>query len=168
MGELFSTWKTVNRPKLLGITVGDSGKELIETLAEDLLDTFRAAPLLDPYGVYQHLMDYWQASMQDDLDLITADGWVAAPTRIVAVDKKGKSKDKGWTCDLLPKPFIVARFFAAEQAELDTRQAELDAARSEQDELGEEHGGDEGVFGELDEGQRQGSEGPAPWPDPQP
>lgn len=150
VGELFEGWKTANRTKLLSITVGDSGKELIETLAEDLLDTFRAAPLLDPYGVYQHLMNYWQASMQDDLDVITADGWVAAPTRIVSVDKKGKSKDKGWTCDLLPKPFVVARFFAAEQTELDTRQAELDAARSEQDELGEEHGGDEGVFGELE------------------
>ena len=150
VGELFTTWKAANRPRLTGIKVGDSGKELIEALSENLLDTFRAAPLLDPYGVYQHLMNYWQASMQGDLDLITADGWVARPERILVKDKKGKSKDKGWACDLLPKPYVVARFFAAEQAELDARQAELDAARSEQDELGEEHGGDEGVFGDLE------------------
>ncbi|MDK2013997.1 type I restriction-modification system subunit M [Deinococcus sp. 43] len=150
VGDLYTTWKADHRPRMLNIRVGDSGKELIEDLGEHLLNTFRAAPLLDPYGVYQHLMTYWQEAMQDDLDLITADGWVARPQRILVKDKKGKTKDKGWFCDLLPKSFIVARYFAAEQAELDAKQAELDAARSEQDELTEEHGGEEGVFGELE------------------
>ena len=36
-------------------------------------------------------------------------------------------KDKGWTCDLIPKPYIVARYFAGEQAELDALRSELDA-----------------------------------------
>jgi type I restriction enzyme M protein len=39
----------------------------------------RQAPLLDAYDVYQHLMDYWAATMQDDAYLIAADGWVAKP-----------------------------------------------------------------------------------------
>ena len=91
-------------------------KALIETIAENLLATFKAAPLLDAYDVYQHLMDYWAETMQDDAYLISADGWVARTTRILETDKKGKTKDKGWTCDLIPKPFIVARYFAKEQA----------------------------------------------------
>ena len=33
-------------------------------------------------------------------------------------DKKGKEKDKGWTCDLIPKSLIVARYFADEQEAL--------------------------------------------------
>ena len=39
---------------------------LIQTIAEDLLVTFREAPLLDAYDVHQHLMDYWAETMQDD------------------------------------------------------------------------------------------------------
>jgi len=35
----------------------------------------------------------------------------------------GKQKDGGWTCDLTPKPLIVARYFAKEQAAV---QGELD------------------------------------------
>jgi type I restriction enzyme M protein len=59
-------------------------------------------------------------------------------------------KDKGWTCDLIPKPYIVARYFANEQAGLDALQAELEALIAETTELEEEHGGEDGAFAELD------------------
>src|SRR5690606_13923177 len=87
---------------------------------------------------------------QDDAYLIAADGWVALPRRIVETDKKGKTKDKGWTCDLLPKPYIVACYFADEQAELDAKQAELDGVTSQIAELEEEHGGEDGAFAGFD------------------
>jgi type I restriction enzyme M protein len=106
--------------------------------------------LLDAYDVYQHLMDYWAETMQDDAYLIAADGWVARPTRIVETDKRGKSKDKGWTCDLIPKPFIIARYFAKEQAALDAKQAELETATASQTELEEEHSGEDAVFSGYD------------------
>lgn len=150
VNALFAEWKARNRPKMEMFNSGDSPKHLIEDLAEDLLGTFRAAPLVDPYAIYQSLMNYWQATMQDDADLITADGWVTKAVRIQVKDKKGKFKDKGWMCDLLPKPYIVARYFAEEQAALDAKSAELDAVRSEQDELTEEHSAEEGLFAELD------------------
>jgi type I restriction enzyme M protein len=88
--------------------------------------------------------------MQDDAYLIAADGWVAVPARIVETDKKGKRKDKGWTCDLIPKSLIVARYFAKEQAALDAKQTELEVATASVAELEEEHGGEEGVLGALD------------------
>ena len=47
--------------------------------------------------------------MQDDCYLIAVDGWKAESYRIVEKDKKGKEKDKGWACDLVPKALIVAR-----------------------------------------------------------
>jgi type I restriction enzyme M protein len=68
----------------------------------------------------------------------------------VETDKKGKRKDKGWTCDLVPKELIVARYFAAEQAALDAAQAELEAASAALAELEEEHGGEEGALGALE------------------
>ena len=143
---LFDLWRQAVTPLLTGIQPGDKPQALIEKVSETLLAAFQAAPLLDPYDVYQHLMDYWAETMQDDAYLIAADGWVALPRRIVETDKKGKTKDKGWTCDLLPKPYIVARYFAAEQAELEAKQAELESLTSQIGELEEEHGGEEGVF----------------------
>ncbi|MBA3888277.1 MAG: hypothetical protein H0X67_21510 [Acidobacteria bacterium] len=123
---------------------------MIETISEELLAAFRQAPLLDAYDVYQHLMDYWAETMQDDAYLIAADGWVAKPARIVETDKKGRARDRGWACDLIPKPLIVSRYFAKEQAALDATQAELDATAASLAELEEEHGGEEGALGALE------------------
>ena len=64
-------------------------------------------------------MDYWAETMQDDCYLIAADGWKAETYRVIEKDKKGKEKDKGWACDLVPKPLVVARYFAKEQAAID-------------------------------------------------
>ena len=81
--------------------------------------TTRDKPLIDKYDVYQHLMDYWAETMQDDCYLIAADGWKAETYRVIEKDKKGKEKDKGWACDLVPKALIVARYFAKEQEAID-------------------------------------------------
>jgi len=148
--SLFGKWHQAVMPLLTSIQPGDKPKALIAQLSETLLAAFQAAPLLDPYDIYQQLMDYWAETMQDDAYLIAADGWVALPRRIVETDKKGKARDKGWTCDLLPKQYIVAHYFAAEQAELDAQQAELDSLASQIAELEEEHSGDEGAFAGFD------------------
>jgi type I restriction enzyme M protein len=147
---LFDGWRAAATKQL-----GDFGKEghpkaLIAALSEELLAAFKTAPLLDAYDVYQQLMDYWAETMQDDAYLIAADGWAAKPARIIETDKKGKSRDKGWACELIPKPFIVARYFAKEQAALDAAQAECETAAASLAELEEEHGGEEGVLGALD------------------
>lgn len=144
--RIFTEWREANTPHLIAFDKDAHPKALIETIAEDLLDRFRAAPLLDAYDLYQHLMDYWAETMQDDAYLIAADGWVAKPARIIETDKKGRAKDKGWACDLIPKPYIVARYFAAEQAAIEAKQAELEAATASLVELEEEHSGEEAAF----------------------
>jgi type I restriction enzyme M protein len=148
--QLFADWRQLTEPRLNAFDRSSHPKALIETIAEDLLDTFRQAPLLDAYDVYQHLMDYWAETMQDDAYLIVADGWIAQPARIVEVGKNGKSRDKGWACDLIPKPYIVARYFAAEQATLDAQQTELESLASQLVELEEEHSGEDAVFSSFD------------------
>ena len=124
-------------------------KVLIATIAEDLLVFFRSVPLLDAYGVYQHLLDYWSGTMQDDCYMIAADGWVAKTHRIVKESKSGKKKDRGWICDLIPKPHIVARYFTKEQVELDALLAKLDVVSAGLSELAEDHGGEEGVLKDV-------------------
>ncbi len=148
--ELFDGWRKAAIKQLTAFDKDGHPKALIEVIAEDLLNTFKNAPLLDAYDVYQHLMDYWADTMQDDCYLIAADGWVARTARVLETDKKGKQKDKGWTCDLVPKPLIVARYFAKEQAALDAKQGEFEATTAGLAELEEEHGGEDGCLGELD------------------
>ena len=148
--KLFDGWRKAATTQLTAFDKDGHPKALIEAIAESLLDTFKTAPLLDAYDVYQHLMDYWAETMQDDCYLIAADGWVAKPGRIVETDKKGKSKDKGWACDLIPKPLIVARYFARQQLAITAAQSELEAATASLAELEEEHGGEEGHLGALD------------------
>ncbi len=151
--QLFATWQARNEPRMKGLKVGDHPKAFIEQLSEDLLATFKPAPLVDAYSVYQHLMDCWAQAMQDDAYAVAQDGWVAKPARIIETDKKGKKKDKGWACDLVPKALVVARYFAAQQAALDAEQAKLDATSSAITELEEEHSGDDGsgaVFAGFD------------------
>jgi type I restriction enzyme M protein len=148
--ERFAAWREAVVPQLMAFDKGGNPKTLIESISESLLAAFKTVPLIDAYDVYQHLMDYWAETMQDDAYLISADGWVAKTSRILETDKKGKTRDKGWTCDLIPKPLIVARYFAKEQATLDAKQAALDAATATLAELEEEHRGEDGVLGSFD------------------
>jgi type I restriction enzyme M protein len=137
-GRLQSRWRDFN------------SKALIETIAEALLATFKEVPLLDAYDLYQHLMDYWAETMQDDAYLIAADGWVARPARIRQSNQKGKTRDRGWTCDLIPRHCLVARYFASEQAAIEAQQADLEAAIASLAELEEEHGGEDAAFSGFD------------------
>jgi type I restriction enzyme M protein len=148
--QLFEQWQQTNTPRLKGFGKDGHPKELIATIAEDLLNRFKTAPLLDAYDVYQHLMDYWAEMMQDDCYILSADGWVAETSRIVETDKKGKAKDKGWACDLVPKPLLVSRYFAIKQAAIEAKQAELETVTASLVEVEEEHGGEEGFLGALE------------------
>jgi type I restriction enzyme M protein len=160
--QLFAQWQAANFPLLTGIKPGDRPKLLIETLSENLLASFRCAPLLDPYDVYQHLMDYWASTMQDDAWLIASDGWEAArvvrqlfPTK----DKNGKPvyreehdfvfDKKRYKADLIPPTLIVARYFAAEQAAIEQMEAATAALEQQMEEMREEHGGEEGLLFEV-------------------
>jgi type I restriction enzyme M protein len=146
----FKKWRTAAAVSLRQIKRDCLPKDVIHEHAEHLLGHAEGQPLIDPYAVYQHLMDYWAESMQDDCYLVAAEGWSAKTTRILETDKKGKTRDKGWTCDLVPKELIVARYFAKEQAAIDAQQAALDRTTASLTELEEEHGGDDGFLGALD------------------
>ncbi|MFA7416845.1 MAG: type I restriction-modification system subunit M [Rhizobium sp.] len=134
--QRFAAWKQANTPLLAGIQIGDRPKLLIDTLSETLLEAFRTIPLLDAYDVYQHLMDYWAETMQDDAWMIAADGWKAV--------QDGKPN-----IDLIPASLIVARSFATEQAAIETLEAERDAIGRQMEEMDEEHGGEDGMLAEA-------------------
>lgn len=76
-----------------------------------MLEALCPVPLTDTYALYQSLMEYRADVMQDDFYQISADGWKAKPTW------ETKGRKKVWHCDLLPKDYIVNRYFPQEEAE---------------------------------------------------
>lgn len=150
MATHFDDWRVQATKTLKALQPGFHPKQLIHEIAERLLQHYQKLPLIDAYDVYQHLMDYWASVMQDDAYLIAADGWKAETYRVIEKDKKGKEKDKGWACDLLPKALIVARYFDVEQAKIDQISADLEATNATLAELEDEHSGEEGVFADIE------------------
>jgi len=150
MNAHFAKWKSASIVTLKALKAGCHPKQIIGSLSENLLAHYTGKPLIDKYDVYQHLMDYWAGTMQDDCYAIAADGWKAQTSRVIERDKKGKEKDKGWVCELVPKPLVVARYFATQQEVIAKLEADLEAIAAQIAELEEEHGGDDGLYSEFD------------------
>ena len=74
--------------------------------------------------------------MQDDAYLLVQEGWKAV------LDGKPNT-------GLIPQPLIVARYFAKEQAAIESLEVERDAVTREMEELAEEHGGEDGLLAEA-------------------
>ena len=150
----FETWRDAHRPALLALGVGANPPDVIAALAEDLLARFHDTPLLDPYSLYQHLMDYWAQTMQDDVYLVAQDGWVAAAQPRTLVPRRGqKTLDetpdlavgrRKVKLDLVPPALVVARYLATERATVDGLAADAEAASADLDAFQEEHAGEDG------------------------
>jgi len=155
MNTHFAAWRAKAAKTLKALKAGVHPKEVIANLSEDLLAHYTGKPLIDKYDVYQHLMDYWAQTMQDDCYLIADDGWKATTYPVMEVKKNKEGKvikevQKGWACDLIPKSLIVARYYAKEQAAIDQLTADLESVSAKLAEMEEEHGGEDGAFSELD------------------
>jgi type I restriction enzyme M protein len=142
MNDHFAAWRQRSVVTLKALQAGCHPKQVIAALAESLLAHYADKPLIDAYDIYQHLMDYWAETMQDDCYLIAADGWKAE----TAPQKDNKGKEKGWICDLIPKELVVARYFAEEQAAIEQLTAELEGVSASLTELEEEQSGEDGAL----------------------
>ncbi|MDE0014801.1 MAG: class I SAM-dependent DNA methyltransferase [Candidatus Poribacteria bacterium] len=154
----FEGWRAAHEGFMSNIGSDTVPREVIRTLSEDLLNRFDDLPLLDRYDVYQQLMDYWDETMQDDVYLIAAGGWVEAskPSGIIE-DKQKKIKETAdlvikknkYKMDLIPPTLIVARYFADEQDAIEMLQTKQATAESELTEFVEEHTGEDGLLADA-------------------
>jgi type I restriction enzyme M protein len=130
VNAIFQSWRERHTPVLKSIGSDTHPKALIRDIAEDLLKGFAGCRLIDQYDVYQQLMTYWTDTMQDDVYLITLDGWQA-------------------NADLIPPPLIIERYYPEEQAAIERLEAEKESLTREREEMEEEHGGEDGLFAEA-------------------
>ena len=159
--EPFFSW--CERVDLTEIGQGDKPKRLIHDISEDLLQNYAETQLLSKYNIYQILMDYWVDTMQDDVYVITQEGWEAGSQVRELVAKKGSKlkeepdliiKKQKYKAELIPPPLIIDSFFKSVKSEIEAQQTVLDATTQELDTLIEEHtssgeGSDEGLLNEA-------------------
>ena len=156
--DLFGGWCNKHKPLLNDIKPDSVPRTVVDTLSEDLLDRFTDLPLMEPYDVYQRLMDYWEDVMQDDVYLISADGWAnAAKPRGVIDDKDRKIKEvpdltvksNKYKMDLIPPGLIGGRYFAAEIAAIVKLTAKREMAISQLEEFVASHSGEDGLLEDM-------------------
>lgn len=128
--DAFEKWKAKNIAQLKGIIIGSHPKKLITVLSENLLDAFTDVRLIDKYDIYQHLMSYWTDTMQDDVYVLTSDGWKASS-------------------DLIPSSLIIQRYFPFEEQAIGVLESEKDAISLQLDEMNEEYSGEGGYLEET-------------------
>jgi len=155
MDAVFDKWKRETTAYAKALDRGLHPKQEIHTISENLLKKYENKSLIDKYDVYQHLMDYWAETMQDDMYELAADGWKAG-NEVKRIEKKTKKGDKevvkrvagieGLEGRLIPPALIIQEYFAAEQKAIDDLQAQTETLNANMDEMREEHGGEEGLL----------------------
>lgn len=128
-------------------------KELISQIGEDLLMRFSDIALVNKYDVYQHLMDYWNDIMQDDLYVIASDGWEIGKVpgrKIKSTKNKGVVTHKpiegieGIESKLISSELLIEKYFKTEYQAILDKEAKTEEVKAKMEELEEENNGDNG------------------------
>src|SRR5699024_8169721 len=105
-------------------------KEIIHTISEHMLQTFKEVALINEYDMYQYVMNYWYETMKDDIYMIIEDGWKANEA-------------------LTPEDLFIERYFKAEQDEITQLEVTINQLEQEKEEVLEEHAGEDSIFEEV-------------------
>lgn len=158
----FDAWITEQQQVWYEMSEGIQIKEMVETSAQTLLNHFENNALVNRYTMYQHFMQYWNETMQDDFYSIALDGWKAGNdcTRLVIKGKKGKdgktAQDKeiaglaGIEGRMVTPKMIISYFFKELSDSLQDLENQLTLTQETLAEIEEENSGEEGVFSELE------------------
>ena len=121
-------WRDEAEKKLMCIDEKTEPKKLIRELGESLLEKFSDSVFAGKYDVFDCLMNYWNAVMQDDVYLIMSHGWEKAGRMIDEV--KVKDKVKLWEGAVIPREVMGREYFperVRRLRELEEISAELSA-----------------------------------------
>jgi type I restriction enzyme M protein len=162
LADTYTNWLQTQAQRWLAVGEGSNLKELIEQMSEDLLQAFADNPLVSNYDLYQHLMSYWQEIMQDDLYIISLDGWKAGNewNRQVIKGKTGKDGKAGKDKEVAGLAGVQGRLIAAEllakvyfedlQAQINAQEQVIESAQASLTEIEEEQSSEDGLFADLE------------------
>ena len=144
--EIFQSWKEYMSTEFAEVKQGCHPKEKITAWSKKLLELYKTChSLIDSYAIYDELMKYWNDDcMQDDLYLISRDGWsvnVELPLAKSGKNKGNVKKTFDYTelhCDLVPVEILVNHFFKAEATEIEKTEQMIDAEQVAMETISEE------------------------------
>ncbi len=147
-------WQSSSAIFLKSIGNTNHPKAIIQKIADDLIAACSGLHLVDKYDVYQHLMAYWEEVMQDDMHIITVDGWKSGSEVIrLQKDNRGKKKDieglAGLEGRLIPISLVIKTYFGKEQKALDDLSVGLEQVALDMEAMKDEHGGEDGLLSEV-------------------
>jgi type I restriction enzyme M protein len=158
MNKVFNRWKTQTIQYTKALKKGLRPKDVIQIISENLLKYYNNKQLTDKYAMYQHLMDYWAETMQDDFYELAADGWIAGK-EVKRLEKKTKKGDKevvkqvagieGLEGRMIPAALLIQEYFTKEQKAIEDLEAEIETIKSKQEEIIEENSGEESLLAEV-------------------
>lgn len=158
MEKVFTAWEAETIAHTKALDKGLRPKSEIHRISENLLSHYHNKPLTDKYAMYQHLMDYWAETMQDDFYELAADGW-SAGFDLKRLEKKTKKGEKevikqvpgleGLEGRLIPPALMIQVYFAKEQQAIDDLEAQAETVKSKMEELIEENSGEDGLLAEV-------------------
>ena len=159
---IFGQWRDKVKKLLLNIDSETNPKELIRTISIMLLHAYESTRLLDNYDVYDCLMNYWNAKLQDDVYVIKTSGYEAGrEIEYVYAQKKAKgeggesitvddtSKVKSFDGALIPRALIETVYFAEELSAINALLEQSATLEAELDEMREEESGEDGLLKEV-------------------
>lgn len=116
--DTINQWCNLTKPLMLAVGKENKPKYEIAQWGQSILDTFlKCYSLVDAYDVYDQLLGYYNETLQDDLFMISRDGWIP---RLIEPTKKNPK----WTdlsCDLLPVELAVKVFLGELKQKFDTK-----------------------------------------------
>lgn len=165
--EVFNRWKNNNIVKFENFGVNENPKNLIKELSEDLLTMFKSIPIINEYNFYQHLMNYWDETMQDDCYLISDNGWKDStkPREVLKIKNvNGKltwpketydyiKAKKRYKSDLISREILLKKYFLPEIDKLNKLNIELAKLDQLIQDLIDEHNNEDALLFELIEGE---------------
>lgn len=143
--KAYNHWKKTNLPLLNDIKIGIRPKELVFKISESILEEFSKLQLIDKYDIYQHLMTYWEDTMQDDLYILSENGWNPE----ISILKNKTGKEIGWDSELIPKNIVIDKYFAKQRDSLENLQIQLEDINQQMQIMEDENEGEEDMFSEA-------------------
>lgn len=122
-------------PQMEALSIGFNPKDVIADWGQLLLEATENQELVNPYNVYEILMNYWNEVMQDDCYMVSRDGWKVA----YDFTKAKNPTFEDMTCDLLPIDIVVHMYFDKEHKTIMQVRSELEQLQAQADQLAEEN-----------------------------
>ncbi len=148
LDNAYNAWKNANNDALYNIPKGTNPKTFIVPIAQSILDLFGGISLVDHYDAYEALMVYWNEIMQDDVYIISEDGYEAGREveKEFTNPKRGNPKLKSFEGKIIPVRLVVDMYFPQERDAIAKLNRTLEDVRTDMTALFEEQSSEDGAF----------------------